>query len=280
MSLDQLHPFAGQHAVQSAAFAVDFSTELDVGEVGLLRAAAAGLRADFPEIADNHLTTLRFQVGSGQQDLPVSPAAKYDVGGFVIQRPADGVDPVAPVRQIVVSRKNVVIVINNYTRWAKFKTDIERYLNVLLNPVNAQKGVSSVGIQFSDAFVWRADPDELNLAEVFSTNTQYLVPSVFKKGATLWHSHHGYLVEQADPVVYQQLDNINVSRNLVAGAQQLQILTSHKATFAKPLYKILNSNKDKVSKIMDFLHSTNKGILADLLTDEVQTKISLNTQKD
>jgi len=280
MSLDQLHPFAGQHAVQSAAFALSFSTELDVREVQQLKGAAADLKVDFPNLVDEHMTTLSFQVTPGRQHLPLAPAAEHGVGGFFMQRPSADVGSAEPVRQIIVSRENIVIVINDYTRWAKFKADVERYLSVLLKPINAQKGVASVGLQFSDAFVWRADPEELNLAEVFSTNTQYLVPSVFNRGAALWHSHHGYLVEKTVPIAFQQLDNINASRNLVAGVQQLQILTSHKATFARPLYNLLNSNKDKVSTVMDLLHVKNKEILADLLTEEVQAKINLNTLKD
>lgn len=272
MSLDYLHPFSGQHAIQSAAFAVDFSTELDVGEVGRLRAAAADLKADFPNIQDQHRTTINFQFSSGKQDA----SAAQDVGGFILERPAPGGAPNQPLRVINVNRENIVVVINDYTRWIKFKADVERYLSILLQTVNSQKGVSSIGLQFSDAFIWRADPSELDLTEVFSQNTQYLTPSVFSKKAMLWHSHNGYLIEQTEPVAFQELDNINVSRNLVAGSHQLQVLTSHKASFPKALFKILDSNKQKISQVMDFLHQKNKEILRDVLTEGVQSKISLN----
>lgn len=280
MSLDQLHPYADQHAIQSAVFSVHFSTELDVRELGQLKAAAADLKADFPNIVDNHMTRLSFQVTPGAQSSPVASASEHGVGGYVMQRLSAGGIPVAPMRQIVVAGDSVVIVINDYTRWAKFKTDVERYLSVLLKPINSQKGISSVGLQFSDVFVWRADPADLDMAEVFSTNTQYLVPNVFNGDLPLWHSHHGYLMERTEPFAFQQLDNINVSRNLVSGAQQLQIVIVHKATFARPLYKVLDANKEKVSQIMATLHSRNKEILADLLSEGVQAKINLNTSKD
>lgn len=272
MSLDYLHPFAGQHAIQSAAFAMDFSTELDVGEVERLRASATELKSDFPNIQDQHRTTINFQFAPGKQDASTA----QDIGGFRLERPAPGGVPAAPLRAIGVSRSNLIVAINDYTRWSKFKADAERYLGVLLKSINAQKGISSVSLQFSDAFVWRADPADMVLTEIFSETTQYLAPSVFAKKAVLWHSHHGYLIDQTAPVAFQELDNINVSRNLVAGAHQLQILTSHKATFPRPIFKILDANKDKVSTIMDLLHKKNKEILADVLTEEVQKKIGLN----
>lgn len=277
MSLEHLQPFAGQHAIQSAAFSADFSSELNLQEVEQLKTAASGLKADFPNIVDQFRTTLSFSVNPAEQNQSAPPPGAPSIGGFVLSRPSAEAVPGANLRQVLVSLKNVIIIINDYTRWAKFTADIERYLGVLLKPINAQKGVASIGLQFTDAFTWNADPEDLNLAEVFSRNTDYLVPSVFKRGVALWHSHHGYLLEQTNPVAFQQIENINVSHNLVNGNPQLQILTSHKATFRKPLYKVLDSNKEKISQIMDGMHRGNKTMLADLLTDEVQNKINLNS---
>ena len=48
MSLDHLHPFAGQHAIQSAVFALDFANELDIGEISAVRTEATKLVGDFP----------------------------------------------------------------------------------------------------------------------------------------------------------------------------------------------------------------------------------------
>ena len=280
MSLDNLHPFAGQHAIQSAAFAVDFSAELNVSEIAQIRSAAVELKAEFPSIADQHLTTVSLQFNPGRQNPPAVPAAAHDIGGFVMQQSGSETVPPVSIRQIVVSRGNVVIAINDYTRWVKFRSDVERYLSILLRGVNSQKGIAGVALQFSDVFVWRADPEDLDLKKVFSTTTQYLTPSVFNRGAMLWHSHHGYIVEQERPVEFSRLDNVNISCNMVGGIPQLQILISHKAVFQKALYKILDVNKLKVSEIMESLHKKNKEILADILSKEVQVKINLNSSKD
>ena len=275
MSLDNLFPFAGQHAIQSAAFAVDFSAELDVGEIARLRLAAAELKGDFPNVSDQKRMMLQFN--SGLQGAS-SSAATSD-GGFVLDRPASGALPAPPSRGIAVSRENVLVFVNDYTRWARFRADVERYLSVLLKSVNAQKGVRSIGLQFTDAFSWRADPVDLNLSEVFSKESKYLSPNIFSNDLGLWHSHHGYMMEKTEPVPFQQLDNVNVSRNELHGLQ-LQVLTSHKATFQKPLYKMLDANKEKIFAVLDSLHQKNKEILANVLTQEVQEKIGLNAAKD
>lgn len=276
MNMDLLQPFAGQHAIQSAAFALEFATELDVAEVSMLRLAAADLKNDFPKLTDQQRTTFSFQVGVDPHGPSTPPSAAMDPGGFILERPSSEQGQVQPLRIIVVSRESITVVINDYTRWDKFRSDIGRYLTTLLQGINVQKGVVGISLQIVDTFIWRSDPADLDINEVFSKNSRYLVSNAFEPSALLWHSHHGFLVEKTAPINFQQLDNVNVSRNLVAGTNQLQILTSHKATFASPLYKILDVNRVQFSSVLDSLHDKNKEILRDILTAAVQLKISLN----
>lgn len=271
MSLDNLHPFTGQHAIQSAVFALSFSSELDIGEVGSLQAASAALKGDFPVLAEQQRTTISMQVGPGAKS---SPDASSEVGGFILERPA--LVPNEPkLRLIIVNRTDIVVVVNDYTRWDKFTSDIDRYLSVLLAPIDSHKAISSIGLQFNDVFLWKADPVELNLDEVFVNGSPYLPSNVFSS-TMLWHSHHGYLINEAAPVKHQQLDNINVSRVEVQGEHQLQILTSHRATFENPLYKGWSDKNLILFNIRENLHKTNKKLLAALLTPAAQQKINLN----
>lgn len=275
MSLDHLHPFAGQHAIQSAVFALDFASELDVSEVEALRAAASELASDFPVVSDQQLRTISLQVGSGEAS---APSKNVEVGGFIMERPA--LVPGEPQgRLIIVKRNGIIVVINNYTRWDKFKADIDRYLSILLPPVDGQKAVSGVGLQFNDIFLWKADPVDLKLDEVFVVNNPYIPPNVFSS-PLLWHSHHGYLMSSKEPVEHQQLDNINVSRVAANEEHQLQILTSHRVTLEKPLYKSWSDNKSILLTIQENLHNKNKFILSALLTPAAQQKINLNGSKE
>ena len=271
MSLDHLHPFAGQHAIQSAVFVLNFANELDVGETSSIRVEATKLQNEFPVQIDRTRTTVHMQIG------PMAappPSSIVEVDGFEMARPAS-VAGEPNRRSIIVSRTGIVVVVNDYTRWDKFKSDVDNYLSVLFAPVDAQKAVASIGLQFNDIFFWKADPSELQLKEVFAADNPYLAPNVFLS-PLLWHSYHGYFVSTEHPVRHQQLDNINVSRVAENEEHQLQILTSHQATLEKPLYKGWSGNKSILLAIQDSLHAKNKGILAKLLTDELQKKINLN----
>lgn len=279
MSLEHLQPFAGEHAVQSAALAIDFASELDVGEVNRIRAVAEELKSDLPTFAEQRRTTLQVDASPSN---PALPAATHDVGGFILQKPAPASSgPNAPAfRSIAVSRENIVVAINDYTRWAKFREDVDRYLSILLRPINAQKGVVSVGLQIVDVFWWRSDPTDLRLHEVLNPASPLLAPHVFDSSLRLWHSHHGYLRDRQEPVRHALLENINVSRNEIFGTHHIQILTSHKASFERPVFKILDATHDRIFSLVDGLHANNKAILKSLLTGPLQEKISLNGRKE
>lgn len=271
MSLDHLYPYAGQHAIQSAVFALDFANELDLGEISGIRAEAAKLTADFPQQSEVQRATFTLQVGPAEGH-PSSSNVEPD--GFQMVRPAQ-IGGQLNSRAMIVNRTGVVVVVNDYTRWDKFKFDVDRYLSVLLTHVDGQKAVASLGLQFNDIFLWKADPADLELKEVFEAGNRYLAPNVFESRLP-WHSHHGYIENNINPVEYQQLDNVNVSRVAANAEHQLQILTSHRATLEKPLYKFWSDNKATLFAIQDSLHTRNKAILAELLTREAQNKISLS----
>lgn len=276
MSLENLHPFSGQHAIESAAFALEFSSDLDVGEVGALRTAAAQLLSDFPVIAEKQVATLNFQVAPG--GAATSSSSGVEAGGFTLGRTS--FNPTEPqVRFIDVSRNGIVVVVRDYTRWDKFKADVDRYLSILLAPVDGQKAVSSLGLQFNDIFLWKADPQDLKIDEIFSRNNPFIASNSFSS-SMLWHSHHGYLISNTEPVQHKQLDNINVSRAASNELHQIQVLTSHRVTLDKPLFKSWSAHKATFFEFQEKLHSQNKLILSQLLTPAVQSKINLNGSKE
>ncbi len=272
MSLEYLFPFARQHAIQSAAFALDFVSELDISEVDAIQTATSALRSEFPALDPQQQNKLEIKFEPGTAG---SSTASTEANGFVMQRPS-GI-PNAPLRLINVTRTGIVIAINDYTRWDKFKEDIDKYLSILLKPVDSQKAIASIGLQVNDVFLWKSDPADLKLDEVFTKNNPYIASNALKV-SSLWHSHHGYLIDQMEPIKYQQLDNINVSRTEANGVPHIQILTSHRVTFADPIYKFWSINKAIILKILDNLHDGNKTILQSLLTRAVQDKINLNIE--
>lgn len=270
MSLEYLHPYAGDHAIQSAVFALDFLDPLNESVLKDLRKSAnKSLLAEFPTVQDQQSVALNFNTGQDSQQL--TSIAK--TGGFVMQKASQL--PGLPSRVIVVSPNNCMIIVNDYSRWKAVKSDVDRYFAAILTVLNKNTvPINSIGLQYTDVFNWKADPSELVLSEVFAANGPFLVPNILNATApALWHSHHGYFLDCAEPIPFKQLDNINVSRN---DGNTLHVVTSHRAQLASPLWKVGAENRAKIDAIQEHLHRANKEILKALFTENLQQKIKLN----
>lgn len=274
MSLESLYPYAGDHAIQNAVFALDFDSPLTESQLkDINKAATKSFGSEFPDVQEQQTMAINFGLGQGNQSVK----AVAQPGGFTMRRVLGF--PGMAGRVITVSPNNCIIVVSDYTRWDAIKADIDRYFDVILQAVGKHNiAINSVGLQYTDIFNWKADPKELLLTEVFSADTPYLVPNVLRPDApALWHSHHGYFLECDSPIPYRQLDNINISRIDSMGSHSLQVLTSHKAQLNSPMWKIGKENRSKISEIQEKLHRANKEILRTLFTAELRHKIKLDS---
>ena len=271
MSLDGLYPFAGNHAIQSAVFVLEWMEPLLPGQMVKVRAAAETLKADFPAIQDQQLLMLNLNMGLGNAAPNQIQTAEH--GGFVLSR--DSTLLGGPSRTIVIGRDNCQVTVPDYSRWDKVLGDVARYLNALLPAF--ERPFRVVGLQYQDVFNWRSEPDKLPLKEIFNTGSKYLPANVFALDS-LWHSHHGYFEQFATPRSCRQLDNINVSRMVNAGAHSIQILTSHRAEFEAPVWEQAMTDDSVIALTFERMHAKNKDILRELLSEDVQALIKLNKQ--
>lgn len=273
MSLESLYPSAGDHAILSAVFAIEFQSRLSLDTLLEIEKAVTKAYGDeFPVVVQQQTMSLDFTAGLGSQQLKAKPQP----GGFVMQK----VDGVTSGRAINFSEDSCIIEIRDYSRWDTVKADVDRYLKPLLQLLQKHGiPIKVLGLQYTDVFHWKSEPKDLVIGEVFNKDTPYLVPHVFDsstKATSLWHSHHGFFVEHTEPVEYRRLDNINVSRVRAGASDSIQILTSHKAQFLEPLWKGGKENRPVISKIQDAMHLANKEIMRGLLTPELQKKIKLD----
>lgn len=273
MSLENLYPFAGDHAIQNVVFALEFDGALSPDQIrDVKKDAVKSLSADFPQVDDQQVISINITPNQSKHQVAPSP----QIGGFTMQR-SSGLSG-AFARSIMVSPNSALIVLNDYSRWSEAIASVDRYLDVLLKVIGKlPKAITAIGLQYTDVFNWRSDPSDLVLTEVFEQTSPYIVPHVLRDGAPLmWHSHHGYFVDHAGPVPYRQLDNINVSRVEASGIHSLQILTSHKVQFAGAMWQAGEKNRSHISTIFTKLHTANKDILRNLLTEDARRKIGLN----
>lgn len=271
MSLHGLYPFAGNHAIQSAVFAIEWPTELTEIDLRKLRPVVDSLRSDFPNIQEQRLVTLNVTPGVAQSN----EARVEALGGFMLTRPSTLLTGTS--RTMALNRSSCVINLSDYTRWDKALSDVQRYLNVLLPAIDRPLNV--LGLQYLDVFMWRDKPEKLNLSEVFRAESKFLPANVFALPG-LWHSHHGYFDDAAEPVLCRQLDNINVSRAENEGGHLIQVLTSHRINFAELLWDKTANKGETIVTLLERMHDRNKEILKDLLSPAVQELVQLNKKQE
>lgn len=263
MSLHGLYPFAGSHAIQSALFALEWLDPLTPSQVISIRAAVEPLKSEFPAAQDQQLVMVNLGLAGRQIQTE-------QLGGFTLSR--DSTLLSGPSRVITLSRESLHLNIADYTRWARVKSDVFRYLQTFLPAINKQ--INSIALQYNDVFVWRDEPAKLPVQAIFKPGSKFLVSNA-RTLTNLWHSHHGYFTEFAEPRKCLQLDNINVSRTVNAGTHSIQVLTSHRAQLESALW--LGADSEAVlDQTFERMHATNKDMLRELLSDEVQDLIKLN----
>lgn len=269
MSLDNLFPIAGNNAIQNAAFAIEWGAELSSADIQETNSKIESeLKSDFSAPLPQNVQNFSF-VTDGSQTPRFLPSV--EIGGYLYEKRS----PLStiPTKSITLTRQNLVILINEYSRWETVWEDVQKYFSIILKNITAQP-FTNVGLQYSDVFIWKDEPASLNLCEVFRQSSSYLTPNALNV-KSLWHSHHGYIVDSNAPVKNSRLDNINVNLIDNGGTLSVQIVTSHRATLAAPIWYKKEIDLESISQIMKVLHNENKQVMHNLLSDEVCKKIKL-----
>lgn len=256
-----LYPFAGAHAVQSAAFALEWTEEISEAEISAIAGTHEKLKLSLPVMTP--LQTLTFQMVAGQ---PSSTSAAP--GGYQFSRPGSA----GPARALEVQRNRIVGQVNDYTRWDPVWNEVKNWF-ATVTPCIGRRLINSVGLQYNDVFHWRDAPDTLNLKRVFREDSP-LVPANIFELRDLWHSHHGYFIHRTAPVKHRLLENVNVNMLEELGQRSIVISTVHKAEV--PDVWSWDQLATFIDSLMDDLHQRNKTTLGALLSDEAASMISLN----
>lgn len=270
MSLEFLSPFAGRHAVQSAAFGVHWATPISDDALRAVGELHEKIKADFPSKQQAQRVT--FSWGGDTQPIQSTP----EIGGLNFIKPIGGAGAGSPARSLQVQDNFLMLAVNDYDRWAGFAELIKRSFEALMPTIAQSRSAQILQLQYTDTFFWRGKPGTLEVKEIFREGSKFLAPNVFSVGDNLWHSFHGFFSDKA-PKGCRLLENINVQRTPNEGSpdeQLFTISTNHQL--------FLDSGIDDAAALLNFIaenveqmHKRNKEVLAELLTDEVQQLIAL-----
>ena len=271
MSLDPLYPFANQHAIQNALFVLEWKDRLTEKDVRDLKGRIQQRHSAFTVFKPQKMVVLNLTTGAADGTSPESSASE---NGFVFELPGE---PMQPARRTLnVMPEQCQITINDYSRWSKVKADVDEYVQSIMAVAGANSNsLQAIGLQYTDVWIWKANPADLNMSEVFNRNSPLLVQNVFNL-KSYWHSHHGYFEPMKDVALPPRLNNINVSRTQQGELDAINVVTSHRLTL--PRLWDLDTPAKKIaliSAVQDEFHLENKRILRQLLTPGVLKKIKL-----
>lgn len=269
-----LFPFAGDNSIQNVVFALEWAEPLTSGDLAGIQDIredpnATVLRKTFSQVQGQRMLMINLDADTGIQ-TPVSNPK--ELGGVNFTRPSTS-NFGAASRALNISKTNCLAVVSEYTRWARIWAEVRDWFSIVVPKIATTRPITTFGLQYTDVFLWKADPAAFDLGQIFSKTTDYLPKNVFLANA-LWHSHHGFFVHQQQPLPHERLDNVNVNVLENAGSRSVQIITSHKAVLTSPIWNA-QEVMAALDKIMPDLHQRNKAVLDNLLTSDVKAKIKL-----
>lgn len=269
MSLEYFFPNSETHAIQSVIFVLEWQGDVTDHVLKQVERLAPQLKSNFPVYSVQKMVQLN--VATGNEGAPIVSQNTDSIGGVSFQRAGKFGQVVS---QLVVSRNNCMIVMNEYVRWAPVLEAVVRYFKIILPCILQEKSIGSIALQYNDLFTWKDAPENLNLREVFKSDSPYLAPNVFDQ-TDLWHCHHGFITDGLGSVSGKCLDNINVAIVDNQDDRAIQIITSHKFMLKNPLRLATKDYLQSIETVQNALHMQNKGVLRKLLTEEVCSKINL-----
>jgi len=268
MIIENLYPYAGDHAVQTAIFLVEWSEPLQADAILEAHKLAAKFRhAGLAEVRQQNAVALKIDAAHGGEAQVESAAG----AGAIVFSKAGGFGELA--RSVTLSRNNCMIVVPDYSRWEQVFSDVRQYLHIVLDEIAPIRPLLAIGLQYVDIFSWKDDPAELDLAQVFAADA-YIPPNVFQQKG-LWHLHHGYMEAHGEPLAHTRLENVNVDLFDTGGQRTIQITGSHRATLAAPLWQAHLKHEGEMLAMFGALHQANKRMLAKLLTPAICDRIKL-----
>lgn len=275
--LDNLRPASDQHAIESVVFSMEWTTPLSNEDLILIKKHQDKFSHEFPRDVPHQSHTVVIEPGQAVQHtkdalngihfiLPGSPPHLENLGIPMIGGQQGF------LRALQINKENLVVIINDYTRWETEWGKVTKWLRDVLQLL-ASASVSSFSLQYTDTFRWLDNPDNFPLEQIVRKESKYLPANAFES-RPLWHSHHGYAEEiQQDDIPCFAINNVNVTVGEVNSTKLLSILTSHRASFKSPLWGV-----DRFTALEVYgqrFHLLNNEILKQVLTQDVCTKINL-----
>ena len=265
--MTKVNPCNDQNAIKIIAFAFEFQEEVEeslIQELILLYQNTDDLNKSLPRKELIHSMTVQISEHGQQTQNQKLSGITFD------SLMPDGTQELA----ISIRNTSIVISCGKYTRWDEIWEKSKNYFKLIL-PLLADKTFTLVGFECIDEFIISDTSNWKD--ELFSSSSKYIPSNIYELN-DLWHSHHGFLINDNVPVEHKTLNNINVnyiSESGVSLINKIQIRTQHQSRLKQPVKYSKDFFEDIADKIMNKNHKFNKELMVDLLSEEMCNRINL-----
>lgn len=266
----QFEPIHDAHAIEQVAIVLQFANSVTTADFQEIRKMADDLKGDFP--GRSPIQTFMVAVGAGGV-MPANPAQ----GLVLTDTSKEGVI----THELRLEHSSITYRTTMYTRWATIWGRASEYFNKFLPLYSLSSSLSAINLNYIDKFIWNGKSNEGDPRTLLRANSKYLTPAVYESN-DLWHSHFGAFVK-VDPLT-KRLVNVNVDfideNNDLNARRAVSISTVLTDIFNQPTYKLLDLKAlEEISSFIDQraqeLHTYNKEVLGNIISDEMIKRISL-----
>ena len=261
-------PLAGHNAIESCTLVIRFATPIDAQSFEAVTSQAATLATanGLPGRQQQVMPQIVFGAGI-PTNLPV---------GISFQRFATDGQVEAELK---CENQAVTLTVRKYDGWAGFyQFAANVVLPLLPTYLGTVPAIASVLLQYEDLFL--AVSGNPPAGEIFRKDTKWV--TIYDRTSDQpWHSHFGVFITQSD--AHRRLVNVNVTvadqvrapHNVARRMAGLTVLTGEMFDVeGQPPLLVERGREDQIfSDILQNLHSYQKTILAEVLTDEYLSAI-------
>jgi uncharacterized protein (TIGR04255 family) len=271
-------PLHKAHSIEQVSLAVVFANEIGDEELKAAR-KALGKPDELPGHSEMRGMSFAFSAGTAASaGAQVSgPAVGPAPSGYLFtrMRPDGTVES-----QLQVQKLAIAFITSSYTRWTDLSAQTRKYIDALLPIYAAGSEIAQVQLAYSDKFLSASAPQSSTPARILREGSRYLAPTVFR-AQNLWHCHTGTFERVSETV--KRLRNVQVEFVSETRDEQergvLAIRTTLADMYNQPDYKQSlfkpESAAQRVYETLQELHTIDKEILRDILTDEMARRIAL-----
>ena len=161
MSIANLSPIAERNAIHSMICALEWDPLHRVSDVDKVHRQVLSELGDQFASEDVVSMTMRLPVSGMPSAAMMQPAQQKS--GFILKNKAE-------TNIITFAEDKILFQFNKYTRWHDTRSELEKYISVFFKYLGEKLPLLAFGQQVTDVFLWKDDPEKLDLSKVFKEN--------------------------------------------------------------------------------------------------------------